>query len=137
MSDGTASITFKSHGVTFDGISLLDAKEVQEALQNIHSNFEAQANEIIQERDSLAVEIEQLKKQAYEIKDDQLAESAFRDWVSVDEALPDELQEVLSYSAYEGVYKSIYRAGAFKKDLVVWEHANVSKWMQVPQPPSN
>ena len=78
----TTSITFKSHGVTFDGISLLDAKEVQEALQNIHSNFEAQANEIIQERDSLAVEVEQLKKQIAELKDDQLAELAYHDWVS-------------------------------------------------------
>ena len=85
MSSGTTDITFTSHGVTFDGISLLDAKEVQEALQNIHSNFEAQANEIIQERDSLAVEVEQLKKQIDELKDDQLAESAYRDWVSDDE----------------------------------------------------
>tara|TARA_R110000782_G_scaffold238005_1_gene324442 strand:- start:107 stop:325 length:219 start_codon:yes stop_codon:yes gene_type:complete len=58
-------------------------------------------------------------------------------WFSVIKALPNELQEVLSYSAYEGVYKSIYRSGAFKKDLVVWEHVNVSHWMQVPPPPSN
>ena len=68
MSRGTTDITFTSHGVTFDGISLLDAKEVQEALQNIHSNFEAQANEIIQERDSLAVEVEALKEQVYNLK---------------------------------------------------------------------
>ena len=85
MSSDTTDITFTSHGVTFDGISLLDAKEVQEAIQNIHSNFEDQANEIIQERDSLAAEVEQLKKQIDELKDDQLAESAYRDWVSYDE----------------------------------------------------
>ena len=64
----TSNITFKSHGVTFEGISLLDAEEVQEAIQNIHSNFEAHANEIIQERDSLAAEVEQLKKQIRKLK---------------------------------------------------------------------
>ena len=58
-------------------------------------------------------------------------------WVSVNEALPEELQEVLSYSVYEGVCKSIYRSGVFKKDLVVWEQENVSHWMQFPPPPSN
>jgi hypothetical protein len=37
-----AEITFKNHGVTFEGITLLDAEEVQEAIQTIHSNFEAE-----------------------------------------------------------------------------------------------
>lgn len=35
-------ITFKNHGVTFEGITLLDAEEVQVAIQTIHSNFEAE-----------------------------------------------------------------------------------------------
>ena len=78
----TTDITFKSHGVTFEGISLLDAEEVQLAIQNIHSNFEAHAHEIIQERDKLAAEVEQLKKKIDELKDDQLAEAAYHDWVS-------------------------------------------------------
>ena len=57
-------------------------------------------------------------------------------WISVEDRLPDELQSVLSFSSYEGVFQSIYRAGNFKKTLVVWEHLNVTLWMPLPQPPN-
>ena len=46
----TAEITFKSHGVT-----LLDAKEVQEAIQTIHSNFELKLAELEKERDEALI----------------------------------------------------------------------------------
>ena len=49
----TAEITFKSHGVTFDGVTLLDAKEVQEAIQTIHSNFELKLAELAEENRKL------------------------------------------------------------------------------------
>jgi hypothetical protein len=56
-------------------------------------------------------------------------------WISVEDKLPDELQSVLSFSSYDGVFQSIYRAGNFKKTLVVWEHLNVTHWMPLPSPP--
>ena len=57
-------------------------------------------------------------------------------WISVEDRLPDELQSVLSFSSYEGVFQSIYRAGNFKKTLVVWEHLSVTLWMPLPHPPN-
>ena len=57
------------------------------------------------------------------------------DWISVEDRLPDELQDVLSFAGYDGVFQSIYRAGNFKKSLVVWEHLSVTHWMPLPEPP--
>ena len=56
-------------------------------------------------------------------------------WISVEDKLPDELQSVLSFASYDGVFQSNYRAGNFKKTLVVWEHLNVTHWMPLPEPP--
>ena len=56
-------------------------------------------------------------------------------WISVEDKLPDELQSVLSFASYDGVFQSNYRAGNFKKTLVVWEHLNVTHWMPLPSPP--
>ncbi len=58
------------------------------------------------------------------------------DWISVDDRLPDEFQEVSSFAAHNGMAHSIYRAGSFKKNLVVWEHQNVTHWMPLPEPVS-
>jgi hypothetical protein len=49
-------ITFKNHGVTFEGITLLDAEEVQVAIQTIHSNFEAEIAELEKEGKILYIE---------------------------------------------------------------------------------
>jgi hypothetical protein len=57
------------------------------------------------------------------------------DWISVNDRLPGELQEVISYSAFDGIFQSIYRSGNFKKNLVVWEHQTVTHWMPLPEPP--
>ena len=57
------------------------------------------------------------------------------DWISVNDDLPDEFQEVLSFAKRDGVAKSIYRAGNFKKSLVAWEHQTVTHWMPLPETP--
>ena len=67
-------------------------------------------------------------------KDDKIAELE-NSWISVEDGLPDELQSVLSFASRDGVSQSIYRAGNFKKSLVVWEHLNVTHWMPLPEPP--
>ena len=56
-------------------------------------------------------------------------------WISVEDRLPDEIQSVLSFASRDGVFQSDYRAGNFKKSLVVWEHLNVTHWMPLPEPP--
>jgi LPS O-antigen subunit length determinant protein (WzzB/FepE family) len=58
-------------------------------------------------------------------------------WISVEDRLPDELQDVLSFASRDGVSQSIYRAGNFKKSLVVWEHLNVTHWMPLPVSPKD
>jgi hypothetical protein len=94
----------------------------------------------------MSVHLKELLRMAHEQLDSQAAmievlkgiivnQSQESSWVSVDDRLPDELQEVTSYSAYDGMFQSIYRAGNFKKNLVVWEHLNVTHWMQLPPPP--
>ena len=57
-------------------------------------------------------------------------------WISVEDRLPDELQDVLSFSIHDGVFQSIYRANKFKKTLVVWLHNEVTHWMPLPSSPS-
>tara|TARA_R110000744_G_scaffold57010_3_gene120038 strand:- start:2854 stop:3060 length:207 start_codon:yes stop_codon:yes gene_type:complete len=61
MISNKAEITFKSHGVTFDGITLLDADEVQKAIQAMHANFEMAIQQVASERDELMVEVEELR----------------------------------------------------------------------------
>ena len=46
-------------------------------------------------------------------------------WISVEDGLPDELQDVLSFDDFNGVGHTIYRAKSFKKANVVWEQKNV------------
>ena len=57
------------------------------------------------------------------------------DWISVEDKLPDEFQEVLSFAGHNGIAHSIYRAENFKKSLVVWLHLDVTHWMPLPEPP--
>ena len=57
MSNNKTEITFK----TFDGVTLLDAEEVQKAIQAIHSNFEIAMQQIANERDELIIEVEKLR----------------------------------------------------------------------------
>ena len=57
------------------------------------------------------------------------------EWISVECELPDELQSVLSFASYDGVFQSTYRAGNFKKSPAVWEHLSVTHWMPLPDPP--
>ena len=56
-------------------------------------------------------------------------------WISVDDRLPNELQDVLSFDDFNGIGHTIYRAKAFKKANVVWEQTNVTHWMPLPSPP--
>ena len=58
----TTDITFKNHGVTSQGVILLDAKEVQEVVQTMHSNFESSMQELTKERDDLIAEVNELNK---------------------------------------------------------------------------
>ena len=61
MSNNKTEITFKNHGVTFDGVTLLDAEEVQKAIQTMHSNFEMAMQQVANERDELIAEVEELR----------------------------------------------------------------------------
>jgi len=56
-------------------------------------------------------------------------------WISVEDRLPDELQEVLSFAYHNGIAHSIYRSKCFKKVNVVWDHQKVTHWMPLPKPP--
>ena len=56
-------------------------------------------------------------------------------WISVEDGLPDELQDVLSFDDFNGIGHTIYRAKSFKKANVVWEQTNVTHWMPLPEPP--
>lgn len=67
-------------------------------------------------------------------KDKRIAELE-NQWISVEDRLPDELQNVLSFDGFNGVGHTIYRAKAFKKANVVWEQTNVTHWMPLPEPP--
>ena len=73
-------------------------------------------------------------EEALKSRDAKIAELE-NSWISVEDGLPDELQSVLSFASRDGVSQSIYRAGNFKKSLVVWEHLNVTHWMPLPEPP--
>ena len=48
-------------------------------------------------------------------KDKRIAELE-NQWISVEDRLPDELQNVLSFDGFNGVGHTIYRAKAFKKE---------------------
>ena len=79
----------------------------------------------------LYAEIEDLKDKIVELEGSQPK------WISVDDRLPEEFQEVLSFAGHNGIAHSIYRAGSFKKNLVVWEHQAVTHWMPLPEQPKN
>jgi len=57
-------------------------------------------------------------------------------WISVDDRLPNERQQVLTCDVYDRIYHCTYIKYNFKLKFHCDDHSKVTHWQPLPQPPS-
>ena len=59
------------------------------------------------------------------------------EWISINDRLPKVGQKVLTYDGSKRVFCCVVERHRFKVHYTVWDHSNVTHWMELPEPPSS